>query len=88
MSKSSKRVTAHLRVTLTLKSALKQGVFYRIFINGTPASMSTNPASNPLIDGSGSLFDGDNDNTAGGDFYGVFALGKKIQFVDSYRART
>ena len=75
------------QVTLTLKSPLKQGVFYRIWINGTPASMSTNPNSNPLIDGQGNLIDGDNDNTAGGDFYGLFALGKKLNFVDSYGAR-
>ena len=38
------------QVTLTLKESLKPGVFYRIFINGTPASMSSDPASNPLVD--------------------------------------
>jgi hypothetical protein len=78
---------AAAQVTLTLKSSLKQGVFYRVFIIGTPATMSTNPASNPLTTEDGSiLFNGDNDNTAGGDFYGLFALGKKIRFVDSYGA--
>ena len=70
------------QVTLTLKSPLKQGVFYRVWINGTPASMSSNSASNPLTTDNGSvLFDGDNDNTAGGDLYGLFALGKKIKFL-------
>ena len=36
------------QVTLTLKNRLKSGVFYRIFINGTPASMSVNPAVEPF----------------------------------------
>ena len=36
------------QLTLTLKKSLKPEVFYRVFINGTPASMSVNPASNPL----------------------------------------
>lgn len=75
------------QITLTLKNSLKAGVFYRIVINGTPAAMSTNPASRPLTDPGGVLFDGDNDNTAAGDFYGLFAMGKKIDFVDSYGAR-
>ena len=69
---------------LTLKSSLAVVAFSTgLAINGTPASMSTNPASNPLSDINGVLFDGDNDNTAAGDYYGLFALGKKIQFVDS-----
>lgn len=71
------------QVTLTLKKPLQPGIFYRVFINGTPASMSTNPASNPLTDINGDLFDGDNDDTPGGDFYGLFALGKKLKFTDS-----
>jgi hypothetical protein len=75
------------QVTLMLKNSLQPGVFYRVFINGTPASMSTNPASNPLTDIKGNLFDGDNDDTPGGDFYGLFALGKKIIFVDENGAR-
>ena len=60
--------TSSSQVTLTLKNSLKPGVFYRVFINGTPASMSVNPASNPLTDINGVLFDGDNDDTPGGDF--------------------
>ena len=62
-------------------------MFYRVFINGTPASMSVNPASNPLTDINGVLFDGDNDDTPGGDFYGLFALGTKVAFIDSNGAR-
>ena len=45
--------------------------------------MSVNPASNPLTDINGVLFDGDNDDTAGGDFYGLFAAGTNVSFVDS-----
>ena len=75
------------QVTLTLKNSLKPGVFYRIFINGSPASMSVNPASNPLTDNNGVLFDGDNDDTPGGDFYGLFAIGKKVAFTDSSGTR-
>ena len=70
--------TSASQVTLTLKNSLKPGVFYRVFINGTPASMSVNPASNPLTDINGNLFDGDNDDTPGGDFYGLFAAGTKV----------
>ena len=71
------------QVTLTLKRALQPGVFYRVFINGTPGSMSVNPASNPLTDINGVWFDGDNDDTAGGNFYGLLAVGKRIKFTDS-----
>ena len=74
------------QVTLTLKKSLKPEVFYRVFINGTPASMSVDPASNPLTDKNGVLFDGDNDDTPGGDFYGLFAAGSKVSFTDSYGA--
>jgi len=75
--------TSASQVTLNLSTNLKPGVFYRIFINGTPASMSVNPASNPLTDINGVLFDGDNDDTAGGDFYGLFAAGTNVLFTDS-----
>ncbi len=49
--------------------------------------MSANPASNPLTDINGVLFDGDNDDTPGGDFYGLFALGNKVAFRDSSGTR-
>ena len=75
--------TSASQVTLNLGKGLSPGVFYRIFINGTPASMSVNPASNPLTDINGVLFDGDNDDTPGGDFYGLFAAGAKVSFEDS-----
>ena len=80
--------TTASQVTLTLKNSLKPGVFYRVFINGTPASMSVNAASNPLTDINGVLFDGDNDDTPGGNFYGLFALGTKVAFRDSDGARS
>ena len=41
------------------------------------------PISNPLTDINGVLFDGDNDDTPGGNFYGLFALGKNVAFTDS-----
>jgi hypothetical protein len=79
--------TSASQVTLTLMNSLKPGVFYRVIINGTPASMSVNAASNPLTDINGVLFDGDNDDTPGGDFYGLFETGAKVSFTDSYNAR-
>ncbi|MFM7739747.1 MAG: hypothetical protein ACKO9H_10110, partial [Planctomycetota bacterium] len=39
------------QVTLTLARPLKQGTFYRIFINGELPITSGNPASNPLKGG-------------------------------------
>jgi hypothetical protein len=78
------------QVTLTLARPLQQGTFYRIFINGELAITSGNPASNPLKGGGGSgnqsdgvVFDGDNDDTAGGNFYGLFAVGRRLTFNDS-----
>ena len=70
------------QVTLTLQDGLASGKFYRIWINGTPASMSVNPNSNPLTS-NGVLFDGDNDDTPAGDFYGLFAAGTSFNFKDS-----
>jgi len=75
--------TGASQVTLTLKTSLKPSVFYRVFINGAPAGMSANPTSNPLTDINGVLLDGDNDDTPGGNFYGLFALGSKVAFTDS-----
>ena len=80
---ASYNVSPTPRVTLTLRKNLTPGTVYRIWINGTPASMSVNPASNPLTDINGVLFDGDNDDTAGGDFYGQFSTGRNLSFVDS-----
>ncbi|MFM8891759.1 MAG: hypothetical protein ACKOTB_09095 [Planctomycetia bacterium] len=78
------------QVTLTLARPLQQGTFYRIFINGELPITSGNPASNPLKGGGGSgnksdrvVFDGDNDDTAAGDFYGLFAVGRRLTFTDS-----
>jgi hypothetical protein len=71
------------QVTLTLQDGLASGTFYRIWINGTPNSMSVNPSSNPLTGMNGVLFDGDNDDTPSGDFYGLLAAGTSSHFVDS-----
>ena len=77
------------QVTLTLARPLKQEVFYRIFINGELPITSGKPASNPLTGGggagnpsNGATFDGDNDDTAGGNFYGLFAVGRRLAFTD------
>lgn len=78
------------QVTLTLARPLRQGTFYRIFINGELPITSGNPGSNPLKGGGGSgntsdgvVFDGDNDDTAGGNFFGLFAVGRRLTFADS-----
>ncbi|MDR3632971.1 MAG: hypothetical protein P4L84_03990 [Isosphaeraceae bacterium] len=67
--------TSTNQVTLTLARPLATGTFYRLWINGTPGS--------GLTDTSGTLFDGDNDDTPGGNFYGLFAVGNKLCFTDS-----
>ncbi|MFM8290764.1 MAG: hypothetical protein ACKOC4_03570 [Planctomycetia bacterium] len=78
------------QVTLTLARPLRPGTFYRIFINGESPITNGNPASNPLAGGGGAgnpsngvTFDGDNDDTAGGNFYGLFAVGRELTFTDS-----
>lgn len=82
--------TTASQVTLTLAHPLRQGIFYRIFINGNPPIVSGDPNSNPLAGGGdasnpnfGVVFDGDNDLTACGDFYGQFAVGRRLTFTDS-----
>ena len=81
--------TTSSEVTLTLARPLQQGIFYRIFVNGELPITSGNPASNPLAGGGGDdnpsngvTFDGDNDDTACGNFYGLFAVGKRLAFTD------
>ena len=82
--------TTSSQVTLTLAHPLRRGAFYRIVINGELPIINGNPDSNPLTGGGdlsnpslGATFDGDNDDTAGGDFYGLFAVGKSLTFTDS-----
>jgi hypothetical protein len=76
------------QVTLTLARPLRQGTFYRIFINGELPITNGIPTSNPLTGGGGGnpsngvAFDGDNDDTAGGNFYGLFAVGRRLAFTD------
>lgn len=61
-------------VTLTLARPLAAGQYYRVWINGQPGS--------GLTGADGTLFDGDNDDTPGGDFYGLIAQGKTLGFTD------
>lgn len=77
------------QVTLTLARPLRQGIFYRIFINGELPITNGIPSSNPLTGGgdagnpsNGVTFDGDNDDTASGNFYGLFAVGRRLGFTD------
>ena len=81
--------TTSSQVTLTLARPLQQGIFYRIFVNGELPITNGNPASNPLTGGGGAgnpsngvTFDGDNDDTACGNFYGLFAVGRRLAFTD------
>ena len=73
------------QVTLTLARPLWQGVFYRIFINGELPVTNYDPNSNPVAGvGFGrTTFDGDNDQTPGGNFWGLFAVGKRLTFTDA-----
>ena len=71
------------QVTLTLARSMRQGTFYRVVINGNPPIITGDPNSNPVRGSDGTAFDGDNDETAGGDFYGLFAVGKRLTFTDS-----
>ena len=63
------------QVAITLAHPLASGVFYRVWINGSPGA--------GLTDINSVLFDGDNDDTPGGDFFGLFAQGSKLNFTDS-----
>jgi len=81
--------TTSSQVTLSLARPLQQGTFYRIFINGELPITNGNRASNPLTGGGGPgnpsngvTFDGDNDDTACGNFYGLFAVGRRLAFTD------
>lgn len=78
------------QVVLELTRPLREGTFYRIFINGELPITNGIPSSNPLRGGGGTggpsdgvVFDGDNDATAGGDFYGLFGVGRRLAFLDS-----
>ncbi len=61
-------------VALRLARPLASGAFYRVWINGSPGS--------GLTGATGTLFDGDNDDTPGGNFYGLFAQGRSVNFSD------
>ena len=65
------------QVTLSLARPLAPGAFYRIWINGSSGT--------GLTDTGGTLFDGDNDDTAGGNFNALFARGKVLKFTDMSR---
>jgi hypothetical protein len=72
------------QVTLTLGSALTQGQFYRVFINGV--ANTENSTAPGLIDANQQALDGDYDDTPSGDFYALFAwttAGTPLNFTDS-----
>jgi hypothetical protein len=77
------------QVTLTLKRPMWQGYFYRISIKGELPVTSGNPDSNPVsgIGAGRTTFDGDNDGTPGGNFWGLFGVGPRLTFYDSNRDR-
>ena len=62
------------QVTLTMARPLALGSSYRVAIKGG--------ANSGMVDPAGTLFDGDNDDTPGGDFYGLLGVGKVLRFSD------
>ncbi|WZO97975.1 hypothetical protein EP7_005027 [Isosphaeraceae bacterium EP7] len=62
------------QVTLGLAHPLNAGQFYRVRIDGTPLT--------GLAGIDGTTFDGDDDQTAAGDFYGLVAAGSRVHFAD------
>ena len=62
------------QVTLNLARPLAVGQCYRVWINGSPTTGLTDP--------SGTTFDGDDDDTPAGDFYGLVAAGQRLTFSD------
>jgi hypothetical protein len=72
---------ALLQVTLTLETLPKPNTFYRVAVNGDPSTglRSINPKTTPV---STTVFDGDQDDTPAGDFYGLVAAGTRIRFSD------
>ena len=77
-------------MTLTLGAALNTNQFYRVFIDGSPTVNFQTAVPDPstaVFGASGGIptvpFDGDNDDTSTGDFYGLFASGTNLQFTDS-----
>ncbi|WP_145951954.1 hypothetical protein [Paludisphaera borealis] len=62
------------QVTLNLAHPLATGQCYRVWVDGNPTT--------GLTDASGTTIDGDADDTAAGDFYGLVAAGKRLTFND------
>ena len=62
------------QVTLILARPLAAGQCYRVRVDGSAQTGIKDPA--------GTLIDGDNDDTAGGDFYGLLAQGRSLTFTD------
>lgn len=76
--------STNLQVTLNLATALTQGTFHRVFVNGTASADGTpNPG---LTDSNHLAIDGDYDDTASGNFYALFAWTQgatALHFADS-----
>ncbi len=62
------------QVTLNLGRPLAPEQCYRVWVNGSPAT--------GLTDANGTTIDGDADDTAAGDFYGLVAAGQRLTFSD------
>jgi len=81
--------TTTFEVTLTLATPLNAGEFYRVFINGTPTLVNNTVVAGSVLTSAapttnvGVPFDGDNDDTPTGNFYGLFAVGTNVQFSDA-----
>ncbi len=63
------------QVTLTFARPLRLGTTYRLHIYGQPG--------HSVLGADGTLLDGDDDQTPGGDYYATFAEGKSLSFIDN-----
>lgn len=73
------------QVTLTLAQPLALNRFYRVMIDGQPGTGLQSTYTQQVDGGTVTLattFDGDADQTAAGDFYGLVAVGARLTFAD------
>lgn len=74
------------QVTLAFAAPLAPNRFYRVRIDGTPGVGLQDVLATTNSDGSTTsatqTFDGDADDTAAGDFYGLVGLGRRLTFAD------
>lgn len=65
---------AGTRLTLGLDRALRPQVFYQLAVNGQ---------ANGLKGADGTIIDGDNDQTPGGNYLALFARGQQLRYTDA-----